>query len=73
MDKEKLAYFRQLLTDQLKELCVQAGTTVADLLETEDISADMLDRALMDSDRSFTFRIRDRESKLIEKINQASD
>lgn len=63
--------FRDLLESQLVELERKAGGTVSDLLLLSIGAADPLDLTTMESDRSFTLRIRDRESKLIHKIRQA--
>ena len=61
MDKEKLEYFKNLLQKQLSDLLVEVGVTVKT----------MSDRASLESDRNFLLRIRDRERKLIGKIEKA--
>jgi len=73
LSMEDLHNFRELLTNQLEELQRKAGGTVSDLLLLSVYSADPLDTSSMDVDRSFTLRIRDRESKLINKIKAALD
>ena len=73
LSMEDLHNFRELLTNQLEELQRKAGGTVSDLLLLSVHSADLLDISSMDADRSFTLRIRDRESKLINKIKAALD
>jgi len=73
LSKEDLHYFKELLTSQLEELQRKADGTVSDLLLLSVYSADPLDTSAMDVDRSFTLRIRDRESKLINKIKAALD
>lgn len=67
----ELMAFRDLLEHQLAELEGRAGGTVSDLLLQSIGAADLLDLTAMEADRSFTLRIRDRESKLIRKIRQA--
>jgi DnaK suppressor protein len=67
----ELTAFRDLLEHQLAELEGRAGGTVSDLLLQSIGAADLLDLTAMEADRSFTLRIRDRESKLIRKIRQA--
>jgi DnaK suppressor protein len=67
----ELLVFRDLLEHQLAELERKAGSTVSDLLGQSIGAADLLDLTTMDSDRSFTLRIRERESKLIRKIKAA--
>jgi len=71
MDKKDLDYFETLLNGWLDELLGQAGRTVVGLRESGDFLPDPLDRAVSETDRSFTLRIRDRESILINKIRQS--
>ena len=73
LSKEDLHYFKELLTSQLEELQRKADGTVSDMLLLSIYSADPLDTSAMEVDRSFTLRIRDRESKLINKIKAALD
>jgi DnaK suppressor protein len=68
MDAINLDYFKDVLTKWLDELLGRAGNTVGGLLASEDHLSDPLDRAAFDSERSYTLRIRDRESVLIKKI-----
>jgi DnaK suppressor protein len=68
LSTEDRRFFRQLLTSQLEELQRKAEGTVSDLLLLSIHSADRLDMSAMEADRSFTLRIRDRESRLIRKI-----
>ena len=48
-----------------------AGRTVAGMTDQGDAFPDPTDRASMEADRNFTLRIRDRERKLITKIQEA--
>jgi DnaK suppressor protein len=68
MKQEDLDFFKDLLTQWLDELLGRAGSTVAGLLDSSDHLADPLDRAVLDTERGYTLRIRDRESVLIKKI-----
>jgi DnaK suppressor protein len=68
MEQEELYYFKNLLTQWLDELLGRAGNTVVSLIDSEDRLSDPLDRAVLDTERSYTLRIRDRESVLINKI-----
>jgi len=68
MDQNDRDYFKQLLTRWLDELLGRAGHTVVGLLDSEDNLSDPLDRAVLDIERGYTLRIRDRESVLIKKI-----
>jgi DnaK suppressor protein len=67
----EIKIFKDLLENQLAELASKAGGTMADLLSQSISAADPLDLTTMDSERSFTLRMRDRESKLIRKIKEA--
>ncbi len=71
MNEEKLGYFKEHLTEKLQGLLNQADNAVTHMLETDDTPPDPLDRALIESEQSFSLRIRDRESKLIKKIRSA--
>ena len=68
MEEYEQAYFKDLLTKWLHELWQHADSTVGGLLEWEVNSAEFLDRASLETDRSTLLRIRDRESMLISKI-----
>lgn len=63
--------FKKLLNTRLEELLGQADATVLDMTDTGEAFPDPTDRASMESERSFTLRIRDRERKLISKIREA--
>ena len=65
---ENWAFFKDLLTRWLDELLLHAGSTVDGLRESDEALPDPLDRAVFDSERNFTLRIRGRESMLIRKI-----
>jgi DnaK suppressor protein len=73
MQKNELKYFRDLLSNWRAELLHHADNTVEGLLNLENNSADYLDRATFESDRSTALRIRDRESMLIKKISKSLD
>jgi DnaK suppressor protein len=71
MEKKDLEYFEELLINWRKELLAQAEGTVFSLKDLTDKLADPTDRATFESDRSVLLRIRDRECKLISKIDAA--
>ena len=71
LTKTKKEYFKNLLTQRLDELLAEANGTVNGMTGLSDRFPDPTDRASLESDRNFTLRIRDRESKLIDKINEA--
>lgn len=69
MEQKDLDSFKILLTQWLDELLGKAGNTVLGLIDSEDHVTDPLDAAVLDLERSYTFRIRGRESVLIKKIH----
>jgi len=71
MDKERLAYFKDLLNDRLGTLIQEAEKTISGMTDEEETFPDPTDRAAMESDRNFLLRIRDRERRLILKIKSA--
>ena len=71
MDKERLAYFKDLLNNRLETLLQEAEKTVSGMTDEEETFPDPTDRASMESDRNFLLRIRDRERRLILKIKAA--
>ena len=71
MKNKELKYFRNILTRRQKDLYKQADVTVTDLQEPTVREIDLVDRASLEATRAFTLRIRDRESRLIGKINQS--
>lgn len=70
MNKKEVEFFRDLLNQRIQELRSEAGKTVDDMDEDENFP-DPSDRASMESNRNSVLRIRDRERKLIFKIQQA--
>lgn len=71
MDEKDLVYLKDLLTHQLKELQNQADSTVFDLLNREVRTAEFLDMATIESERTYTLRMRGRENQLIKKIKKS--
>jgi len=70
MNKERLAYFRELLNERLQALLNEAEKTVTGMTNNSTFP-DPTDRANLETDRNFELRIRDRERKLILKIKEA--
>ena len=70
MEKEKIDYYRNLLTKKMEGLLTDAGKTVVDMSDEEETFPDPTDRASLESDRNFLLRIRDRERQLIAKIRE---
>jgi DnaK suppressor protein len=71
MEDKDLEFFRHLLTQWMEELLEHADDTVEGLLDSRENLADPLDRASAESDRTWTLRIRGRESMLIKKIRNS--
>ena len=71
MEPRDLEYFQKLLESMLEEALKQGELTIEDMTDNNENCADPADRATVESDRSFTLRIRDRERKLIKKIRSA--
>ncbi len=71
MDKERLEYFKDLLTKKKEVLIAEASKTIVDMSDDEETFPDPTDRASLETDRNFLLRIRDRERKLILKIDEA--
>ena len=71
MKQKELDYLKTLLTDQLDDLLRQGGDTVNGVRSQEGYFSDPLDRAAYDEAQGNLLRIRDRESRLINKIRDA--
>ena len=72
MDQELLEYFKAILQERKKKLLEQANKTVSrEVTGQNERLSDYADIATLESDRTFRLRIRDRERKLIWKIDQA--
>ncbi|HEV2263026.1 MAG TPA: RNA polymerase-binding protein DksA [Stellaceae bacterium] len=64
-------YFRQKLLRWRAELLVESNATLQQLKEESLAEADIADRATLETDRYTELRTRDRERKLISKIDAA--
>lgn len=73
MNDEQLQHFRQILLEWKKELMEEVDSTVDRLKEEGAAFADPLDRATQEEEFNLELRTRDRERKLIKKIEQALD
>ena len=70
VNQREVKFFRRLLKQRVQELLTEAGKTVEGMDEDENFP-DPTDRASLESNRNFILRIRDRERKLIGKIEEA--
>ncbi len=71
MKPEKKEMFKGLLEQRIDELLGEANKTVNDMTDDQENFPDPNDRASLESDRNFELRIRDRERKLIRKMQEA--
>lgn len=71
MKPERLRYFRDMLTAEVNKLFEEADRTVSEMANAKENFPDPTDRASLESDRNFELRIRDRERKLITKMQEA--
>ena len=71
MNAKMKEYFRQKLENWKNELLKESSQTLNNLQTENEAKPDMTDRASEEIDRSFELRTRDRERKLINKINSA--
>jgi len=71
MKQNELDYLKKILVDQLEGLLRQGGDTVSGVRSQEGQFSDPLDRASYDEAQGNLLRIRDRESRLINKIRNA--
>ena len=70
MNPRQLAHFRTILEDQKRGLGQDIDRTVHTMQDEATIFADPNDRATQESDMSLELRNRDRERKLIKKIDE---
>ena len=71
MEQKKLDYFQELLEQRKAVLINNTDHTVFDMGNDKERFADPTDRAELETTRSFTLRIRDRERKLLYKVEKA--
>jgi len=70
MNPRQRAHFRKMLEEQKHELSQDIDRTVHTMQDEATIFADPNDRASQESDMSLELRNRDRERKLIKKIDE---
>ena len=73
MKNFELEHLKKLLLEQLDGLLRQGGDTVHGVRSQDGQFSDPLDRAAYDEAQGNLLRIRDRESRLINKIRNALD
>lgn len=70
MNAQQLEFFRRRLTDLAKELRANADQTTVNLRETT-VVPDPADRATIEEEHALELRTRDRERKLLKKVQAA--
>lgn len=70
MNKGQLAHFRKMLDAWKAELSQDIDSTLHSMQDEQTVFADPNDRATQESDMALELRNRDRERKLIKKINE---
>ena len=71
MNPKQIEYFKNLLSEWKSELLEGSTLTISNLKEESSNKPDNADRASIESERSLELRTRDRERKLLSKINKA--
>jgi DnaK suppressor protein len=71
MNPLQVEYFRQKLLIWRAELLADSSDTLRHLKEESLVKPDLTDRASLETDRAIELRTRDRERKLISKIDAA--
>ena len=71
MNPMQMEYFRQMLLNWRSELIQEAGETLNNLNSGNLQQPDMADSASLETDHQLELRTRDRERKLIIKIDEA--
>ena len=71
MNERQLEYFRQKLLNWKDDILRESRETLSHLQEDTENHPDIADRASSETDRALELRTRDRQRKLISKIDEA--
>lgn len=71
MSARQRAYFRQKLVEWKEDIIRQTRETLDGMNQASEQHADITDRATSETDRALELRARDRQRKLVSKINSA--
>jgi DnaK suppressor protein len=71
MNERQLAFFRKLLLEEKARVLSESKSTIEGLQDSTRNIPDLADRASEETDRALELRIRDRQRKLIAKIDSA--
>lgn len=71
MNEQQLEYFKQKLLDWKEDILRESRETLSHLQTDTENHPDLADRASSETDRALELRTRDRQRKLISKIDEA--
>jgi DnaK suppressor protein len=71
MNERQLEYFRQKLLDWKDDILKESRETLTHLQSETENHPDLVDRATSETDKALELRTRDRQRKLISKIDEA--
>jgi DnaK suppressor protein len=71
MNERQLEYFRQKLQGWKEDILKESNQTLTNLQAETENHPDLVDRASSETDRALELRTRDRQRKLISKIDEA--
>jgi len=73
LTQDKKEYFKELLFQRMDELFAGANKAANDFSGLRDVCPDFTDQASMETDAAFSFRLKERESRLMRKISRTLD
>ena len=71
LTEKKKNYFRKILNQRLEELTSGYKELISTMEKEQDALYDFVDQASIESDRDLTYRIKERENRLVIKIQDA--
>ena len=71
MSPRQLKFFKHLLLEEKRKLLEKAAETTQYLQQENEVTPDWTDRATIEEEQALELRVRDRERKLMKKIDEA--
>ncbi|MDD2408452.1 MAG: RNA polymerase-binding protein DksA [Tepidiphilus sp.] len=71
MSPRQLKFFKHLLLEEKRRLLEKAAETTQSLQQENEVTPDWTDRATIEEEQALELRVRDRERKLMKKIDEA--
>nr|WP_206673198.1 RNA polymerase-binding protein DksA [Tepidiphilus sp. J10] len=71
MSPRQLKFFKHLLLEEKRKLLEKAAETTQALQQENEVTPDWTDRATIEEEQALELRVRDRERKLMKKIDEA--